>query len=134
MPKINAATANAVMYNGTHGNLCCAVLKANLAAVAAGTDVVMGQFDGNKVEVTDYRLHHDALGSGVTLSVGHGQFDDSADDNDSIGAAAASASAGSKRMAKAPVKLTEPSQILLGVAGGTASGEATLTLFYTVIE
>jgi hypothetical protein len=120
----------AVQYNGTHGNLSVAVLALSAAAIAAGTPVVMGEFDSN-ITVVDYKVDHGALGSGTSIDLGFSYYGGKEAVEDAVADGLSTASAGSKRMAAAPVEAGEHSALTLTPKGGAITGDVTVTLFYT---
>ena len=129
MTTIFAPSGRAVQYNGTHGNLSSAVLTLVAGAIAANATVVMGEFDLN-MTVVDYRVDHDALGTGTSIDLGFGFYGGREAEPDAIADGLATVSAGSKRMAGAPVSAGEHSFLTLTPKGGAISGDVTVTVFY----
>ena len=119
-----------VQYNGTHGNLSVAVLALSAAAIAAGTPVVMGEFD-SKITVVGYRVDHAALGVGTSIDLGLMFYGGKVAQEDAIADGLATVSGGSKEMAKAPVVVDEHCALTLIPRGGAITGDVTVTLFYT---
>lgn len=130
MSKVIAPSARHVQYNGTHGNKCVAHLYATLAAAAINTTVVLGEFDAT-LNLTDFRLVHGALGSGVTLDLGIEYPDETPDEPTAIATALAAATAGQKTMSSAPVQAKKRNcKLIATVKGGVATGRIDLIADY----
>lgn len=129
MPKIYGVNGREVQYNGAHGNLSVATLLLSASAIAAGTTVVMGEFDSN-ITVMDYRVDHENLGASTSIDIGFEYYSGKAAQVDVIADGLATTAVGSKRMAITPVTAGEHSQLTLTPRGAAITGDVTLTLFY----
>jgi len=101
------------------------------SSLASGSDISVARLPKG-AKIFDVVIHHDALGSGVTLAVGDG------DDADRLITAAAAATAGKVVMSEDGAidgfayETTAETDILITTGGGTATGTIKVAVMYTV--
>jgi len=125
VPAVNTAS------NEAYGKLRVTYDTYEASSLASGSDISVARLPKGAV-VYDVIIHHDALGSGVTLAVG-----DSADADRYI-AATAAATAGKVIMSEDGAidgfgyEQTAETDVLITTGGGTASGTIKVAVVYAV--
>ena len=117
-----------VQSNTWHGRVRCQYDTYEASSLSAGSTIKMGTLPKD-ARVVDMYLHHDAMGSSVTLAVGD------AGDPDRYITAAAASSAGSSRLVRIDglgfVQAAETDIVVL-TAGAAATGTIKLATFYMI--
>lgn len=125
VPAVNTSA------NEAYGKLRVTYDSYEASSLASGSDISVARLPKGAV-VYDVIIHHDALGSGVTLAVG-----DSADADRYITATAA-ATAGKVIMSEDGAidgfayEQTAETDVLITTGGGTASGTIKIAVIYSV--
>jgi len=124
-PQVNASASQ------VHGRLRVWFDSYEASSLASGSDITIARLPAGAT-VYEVIIHHDALGSGVTLSVG-----DSGSATRYIGATA-SATAGKVVLSEDGAidgfgyQNTSESDVLITTGGGTASGTIKCSVLYTI--
>lgn len=133
MADINAVPARkGQSTSGEWGNLFAAHFTYTLAAAQIADIVLLGQIPAN-AKVVDVNMRNAALGASTTIALGYRAANPASALAASVSAylaATSTSSAATTRGSFAPNKQTEDLFLTATVAGGAATGQLDVTVFY----